>query len=665
MQGCPPEDVVCRVLEAIKNGVINLQMVFPEFDLRVALENAFLSMLEANLNGMAEPMKAALANTVFSTPQILGGPESSTIDHAWRQVRLIAALFWPVGLALVGATALSRNALAVGLPDDLGGGVLRWFIVVVVSGTSIYFMDAANRLANALTMAFLAIPIESAQGPEAFVNAIINILILGAVPILASIVPGGALMLLLLGLVMAFVGFAIVLALILQFVARYALIYVLTAIAPLALLGELFPFTKWLSRTWLRGVTLVLLLQPINALLFVLTLLMTSGALTDARGPASLFLRFVVAAGVLSLLLTINYAIIRLVFGAIQEVTAKAASTVAGIATVVVAGAGALMAGAGVAGAAGAAGAGGAAAQASGGALSSVAGRAAQAEALGTGLLQSPSRFLRGVGSGIRTWGRERRSQETREQGAERESMFGQLGGQREARQEQSQFGREVAPLLGQMLSPSHDAGARPRIEQALHRLKQHYGEEAFWPAARRVGEAVGQYRRREKGMGLSTAAHRRGYRLPDRPWEGDPAAMVGAEVESAIRRGGSTVPAVYLGPKGEGAVEDPGYRTAPDIYDFLRGAEIADLIGEGSEAVEAFGTLHHSLSQWGTKLPGEVLQEARTIRSAMLAGEVEDPPRAFVGRVNTILSRPDVASGLDPASLPVPWRRYVHQVAE
>lgn len=673
-QGCDEGDVVCRILQALKDGVLTLQMVFPAFDLRVALEEAFISMLEANLEGLADPLRAALASTVFSSPQIVGGPESPTIERAWREVRWVAALFWPISLALLGATIVSRNAFSVGLADSMGEGVLRWFVVVLLSGASIYLCDGANRIANALTMAFLAIP-GGGLGPEAFMNAIVNLLILGTVGILSMVIPGAAVAFLLLTLVMAIMGFLIVMALILQYVARYALIYVLVAIAPLALLGEIFPMTKWISRNWLRGFILVELLQPINALLFVLVLLMAQGAWTETVNPVGVFVRFVVAAGVLSLLLTINFTVIKLVFGAINEVRERATTTVSGVVRLAAVAGGALIAGAGFGGGGVVGGGEGVIGPTLGGVSRS---RAASAEALGTGLLQSESRFLRSMGAGIRTWGRERlfglRREETQEDfegrtealradRAERAALFKGLEKERDQRQARARFGRQAAPLIRRMVDPELDAGTQGPIEETMSRLESAYGPEAFWPSARGVAEAIRQHRKRAGRESLATMARGRGFRRAD-GLQGDPAAFVGTEIEEAIRgrpgRAGEKFGRLFPGPlEGQPSVQ-LGYRPRPDYYDFQRGARIADLLGEGPENIEAHGLLHWKLSRWGTDLTEELMRAADEVHGLGLQeGWEGDPGGAFVERVNEIVSRPELLGVLSESSLPAAWRWY------
>ena len=65
-------------------------------------------------------------------------------------------------------------------------------------------------------------------------------------------------------------GLALVVSIVGQYFARVALLYILVALAPIVLvLGILHP-ARWLQWLWVKGVLLVMLLGPINALLFKL-----------------------------------------------------------------------------------------------------------------------------------------------------------------------------------------------------------------------------------------------------------------------------------------------------------------------------------------------------------------------------------------------------------
>jgi len=142
------------------------------------------------------------------------------------------------------------------------------------------------------------------------------------------VVGSGPVVGLLLAVFMAVVGLLIVVALIMQFVARYVLLYLLVAIAPLGLLALGLDQTRWLGYLWIKGLVMVCLLQPLSALIFALLhMIALSGVLNGLADPIGSFVKFGVAIGVLSVLLTINYAVVRGVFGAIGEVAQKGKDT--------------------------------------------------------------------------------------------------------------------------------------------------------------------------------------------------------------------------------------------------------------------------------------------------------------------------------------------------
>jgi len=93
---------------------------------------------------------------------------------------------------------------------------------------------------------------------------------------------------------------------------------------------------RWLFWLWLKGLVPMLLLGPANALLLKLAHVAAVSGLGEI---GSLFggVKFLTAAAVLSVLLTIDCAVIKGVFGAIGEIAGKAKATaqqiVAGLVT--------------------------------------------------------------------------------------------------------------------------------------------------------------------------------------------------------------------------------------------------------------------------------------------------------------------------------------------
>jgi hypothetical protein len=150
-------------------------------------------------------------------------------------------------------------------------------------------------------------------------------------------------------------GLAVLSSLVFQFLARFVILYILVALAPVVIILGVLPPLSWFRYMWLRGFIMVLAIGPINALL--LKLVMILAVRGQSNDPITAFVNFIGAIGVLSILITVDGVIIKGVFGAAEEVMQKAVSTVQTLGTLVLAAGTALAGGAIAGGAAGAAGA--------------------------------------------------------------------------------------------------------------------------------------------------------------------------------------------------------------------------------------------------------------------------------------------------------------------
>ena len=149
-------------------------------------------------------------------------------------------------------------------------------------------------------------------------------------------------------------GLAVLSSLIFQFLARFVILYILVALAPVVIILGVLPPLGWFRYMWLRGFIMVLAIGPINALL--LKLVMILAVRGSSNDPITAFVNFIGAIGVLSILLTIDGVIIKGVFGAAEEVMQKAVGTVQALGTLAIAGVTAMAGGAIAGGAVGAAG---------------------------------------------------------------------------------------------------------------------------------------------------------------------------------------------------------------------------------------------------------------------------------------------------------------------
>ncbi|MCC7163508.1 MAG: hypothetical protein IT331_13515 [Anaerolineae bacterium] len=368
----PPLDPVTQIFQYL--------IQFPTDSLVEALTQALQAILTNSITPLEQVFSASLARWVTTSPGILtpGGGIVDGVDvmlPTWNLTSRIAILLWPLTLAITAVVA-AKDVITAGRwgIGDLKQAFGTWLFAVIASASSLYWMDLANRFANATTDAILNLSFFGASGFDP--NLLTSILIGSAVMVLGMTGLG-----LIVAIIILVIGISILASLIFQFLARYALLYVLVALAPIVIMLGVLPPMRWFTLTWLRGFVMVLVIGPINALLMKLVILL--GARGLSSDPITAFVNFMAAAGVLSALLAINYTLIRFVFGAFGQVLERAVGTVTAVGTLALAAVGGVAA----AGAVGAA---------SGSAASSSRG-------LGVGLQTAGSMMARsgGIGRGV------------------------------------------------------------------------------------------------------------------------------------------------------------------------------------------------------------------------------------------------------------------------
>ncbi len=334
--------------------IINQIIEFPFQNLVEALQNAAKSILTGTVTPLEAFFSASIARWLTASPGIItpgGGlaDGGDVMGPAWRLMVKVAVLLWPLTLAIIAAIA-AKDAVAAAswgigdMKEALGG----WLIAVVASATSLYWMDLTNRFTNATTMTILNM---SFTGEAGFQPNALTALVFGTAGILLTVVSMPASLIIVVFVIL--MGLVVLSALIFQFLARYVILYILVALAPVVIILGVLPPVGWFRYMWLRGFVLVQVIGPINALL--LKLVMILAVRGPSNDPIRAFVNFIGAIGVLSVLLTIDGIIIKGVFGAAQEVMQKAVSTVAALGTLALAGVTALAGGSIAAGAAGAA----------------------------------------------------------------------------------------------------------------------------------------------------------------------------------------------------------------------------------------------------------------------------------------------------------------------
>ncbi len=143
----PPNPIIQNIFNTIQ---------FPFDSLVEALQNAIQMLLRSAL----EPIQTLFEGVLslwLQNPGILGSgnaalPGWDLIREAWQFMYSIGVAFWPLTLAVIAAIA-AKDAVAAstwGL-GDLKQALGTWLVAVILSATSLWWMDLANQLANAIT----------------------------------------------------------------------------------------------------------------------------------------------------------------------------------------------------------------------------------------------------------------------------------------------------------------------------------------------------------------------------------------------------------------------------------------------------------------------------------------------------------------------------------
>lgn len=376
----PPPDDPGNIFQNITQ-LIN----FPFASLVEALQTALQEILRAAMGPLQNLFESVLT-LWLQNPGILSDgnaalPGWDLMRDAWQFMYSIAIAFWPLTLAVVAAIA-AKDAVAAatwGL-GDLKTALGTWFAAVLLSATSLWWMDLANNLANAITSYVLY----NFAGPQFFPGTFM-VFFSVILPGLFLAFPLAGIILILFLLILAITIF---IALTFAIIARLVLMYLLVALGPLAIILGVLPPLRFVTHMWTRGLLLVLALGPIDALLLKLAFNVAQYA--SSAPPLQAVAAFIGVFGLLSILITINFTLVKTVFGAVIAVANQTMRAVQAVGQMVVAGA-LLMSGAGAGVALGGTAAGGAASGGGGGGIGGSGGALSGANANGSGAKTTPS----------------------------------------------------------------------------------------------------------------------------------------------------------------------------------------------------------------------------------------------------------------------------------
>ncbi|WP_307813710.1 hypothetical protein [Streptomyces sp. N35] len=227
----------------------------PLLDVPGMIVNAVTAFLGMLLEQLMKPIRELLADTLLSTPDVT---EQGPIKAMWTGSMAIAAGIYVLfvtagGITVMGyETVQSRYALKQILP--------RLLIGMVAAALSLTVIGKAIELANALSHAVMGTDMTDAG--KGLVERVIPFALFGA--------PGLKLYLLLL----AVVTVVLILAVLIGYIIRVAVIALLAVAAPLALACHAHPVTDGVARMWWRALAGCLTIQVAQSMTFVVALKM-------------------------------------------------------------------------------------------------------------------------------------------------------------------------------------------------------------------------------------------------------------------------------------------------------------------------------------------------------------------------------------------------------
>ena len=270
---------------------------------------------------------------------VTNGATAVSAHPAWKVMFTISMLLLPATLALTALSVIRSGAASVLGYADLKEALLHWFISAGVAAASFYLISQAHKLSLATGQAILSGNFEAAR----LTYAMFGVAFLQAGTLFFSTLIGQ----LFFTLFIFFFALTFLLSLLLALASFTALIYILTALAPVVIVLGTLPPLRWLHFMWSKALVVTFMLPAINALLLRGATTMLSNTQVGASDGFSEYLvGMFITGGLLSMLIAINYKVGEFVFGALMEVSRKASGSTKAIAGMVMGAAGLAVGGA-------------------------------------------------------------------------------------------------------------------------------------------------------------------------------------------------------------------------------------------------------------------------------------------------------------------------------
>ncbi|MHB8449072.1 MAG: hypothetical protein ACYDAQ_01155 [Mycobacteriales bacterium] len=221
------------------------------FDLTCHVEAAINGWFKTLVTAALDPVLSLLGRTVLATPALAGFGEIATL---WGVAAGIANGLFVLLVIAGGITVMTHETLQTRY--SVKEIAPRLVVAGIAANTSLALAGAAIGFANAFSAAFLAGGVDPGGATSVLAHLV-----------LASLANGG-IFLILLGLVTAVLG----VALLCVYVVRIVVVALLIAAAPLLLACHALPATEGLARLWWRGLAACLGIQVAQSLVLAAAL---------------------------------------------------------------------------------------------------------------------------------------------------------------------------------------------------------------------------------------------------------------------------------------------------------------------------------------------------------------------------------------------------------
>ena len=246
--------------------------------------------------------------------------------RAWRAMATVAGVLVPLALMITVGSAMREGVTSITGYANAREALLGWLIGVGAAAASFYLLEKAIELSSAMSLAA-----GESLGQAGAQDWNLGDQLLGAIINLQLLQSAGPLMQLFLGFFALFTMIAVVGSITIALLAREVLFLLLVALAPVIfIMGSIQPLV-WLRGLWTKATVLTLLLGPANYLLLALAAMLAARANAFSSGIAATILGLLIALGVVSVLISMNSMVGKLVYGAAMEITKKAWGSTVGV----------------------------------------------------------------------------------------------------------------------------------------------------------------------------------------------------------------------------------------------------------------------------------------------------------------------------------------------